>query len=242
MKSIYKILAFAFALLSALVVGYLAGSIYLGFGLFAMAVVFSFVPQDGEVAYALICGLVGANQGPDCDFPLVGGADDRLYLYNFSEIAGYTLNATNKEIVEAITMVALKKGFSYDGQNYSTQPRWRYVEGPFAGAFEHEVEFLVFNYTGAIKKELLALSKAKLVAVTLSNFRGDDGDAAYHIFGSQAGMKVVEMEQDFNSDIQGAIRVKIKSNPKGLEGSIPKSVFITDYATTNTMVVGTITP
>jgi len=223
-------------------VGFIAGSLWLGVGLFSLSVLFAMVPQDGDVAYALICGLIGSNQGPDCDYPLSGGADDRLLLYNFSEVAGYTLNVANTQIVEAITMTGLLKGFSFTGQNFSTQPRWRLVQGPFSNSFEHEVEFLIFNYNGAIKKELLALSKAKLIAVAQSNFKGNDGDAAFHLFGAEAGLFVSEMEQDFNSDVQGAVRVKLKSNTKGLEGALPKSVFITDFAATKTMIDATITP
>lgn len=229
--------ALSFCLSMAL--GFVLGSWALGIGLFALGVAFQFLNPVGAAAY-LICGTIAASQAPDCNNPLNGGADDVLYLYNFADVATVSLNVSNTMICEEIVMSGVATGFTITGQNFSNQPRWRMVKGPFQNQFEHEIELLIFNYTGAVKKELLAYAGAKLMAVVQHNFKGANGAAAFHLYGSGSGLYCEIMEQDANSDIQGAVRVMFKSNEKALEGKPPLAVFDTDYATTLAMIEGTV--
>lgn len=188
------------------------------------------------VIIALICGDISAGNSPDCNYPLVGGVNERLVLMNYNDVASYTDNGTTK-VCEAITMVALKVGYEWVGQNQSNEPKYSLVAKTYNNLYKHEVKFLAFNVSPASKLQLEKMAKGRVVAIVENNYKNAAGDTAFEIFGREAGLYVTAMERNPNDpDNQGAIVVTLSSSEKSLESRMPITLYDTDYTTTKALV------
>lgn len=226
----------AFAFTTSMLVGLMFGGPIMGLVLFIGALIIGRAYPAGSYAFS-ICGTIAAGHSPNCSYPLTAGNAERLILFNFDDIDSYTRNVSNPLIVEEIVMKATKTGFEFFGQNYSNEPKYRMRKGAYVNTYEHEVNFLVFGYNGAVKKILEAMAKGKLVALVENNYRGSDGSSAFELFGAGSGLYVQSMERDANDqDNNGAVKIQLLTGERGGEGSLPYSVFDTDYATTKAMV------
>lgn len=234
------VLQIALSFIVSMAIGLMFGAPILGVMLFAASLIIGRAYPAGSYAFG-VCGLIAAGHSPNCDYPLTAGNNERLILYNFDEITGYDVNVSNPLVVEAINMVALKTGFEFVGQNYSNEPKYRMRKGAYVNTYEHEVNFLIFGYNGAVKKIVEAMAKGKLVAVVENNYRGSDGSSAFELYGSGSGLYVQTLERDANDqDNNGAMKIQLLTGERGGEGSLPKSIFDTDYATTKAMIDATV--
>jgi len=184
-----------------------------------------------------VCSLITLGLSPDCDNPLIAGVNDRLILFNKSEVSSIGYNVTNTEIVESITLTSAAVGYAFQGQNFSNEPSSRAVVGRYAKRVEHQVDFLIFGESGAVKAQLNKMLQGKFVAVVQNNFEGTDGDAAFTMYGTTQGMQVMEMEQlKYDQETLGAYRISLKSYDQALEAKLPNAVHITDLSTTLAMI------
>lgn len=115
--------------------------------------------------------------------------------------------------------------------------------GPFR-RWSHEVDFLAFNVLAADKKQIEKLKNGDIVAIVYNKFKGVSGNGAFEVYGFDAGLRVDTAERDVsNADTQGAFSIKLMSDQAvGLEPFLPKTLFITDYATSLAVVEGLYTP
>ena len=179
------------------------------------------------------CGLISAGLAPNCNDPLVGGLEVDLILINKDDIASYTFNGTNALIIEAITRVATKVGYKYEGIKFSNSTKSTLVKGKYQSNFDHELNMVVFNVNGAAKAQLELLAKSLVVAVVRYKYRGTGGDAAFEILGREQGLELMTLERDSaNADTQGAYSLQLKTPAEGKEGHLPAPFYKTDYATT----------
>jgi hypothetical protein len=235
-------LQIAYAFIASMVVGLLFGGPLLGVVLFIGAIIVGRAYPAGSYAFS-ICGSIAAGHSPDCSYPLTAGNNERLILYNFNDVDTLDRAVGNSLIVEEIVMIATKVGYAFNGQNYSNEPKYRMRKGPYVNTYEHEAAFLVFGYNGAVKKELEAMAKGKLIAVIENNFRGATGDHAFELLGGGSGLFVESIERDPNDqDNNGAFKVVLKTGERGGEASLPFAVFDTSYAVTKAMIDATLVP
>lgn len=183
--------------------------------------------------YSPACGLITAGIAPDCNNPLVGGLEVELILINKDDIASYTFNNTNPLIVEAITRVATKKGYYFEGIKFSNTTKSTLVKGKYQSNYDHELNMIVFKVNGDAKTQLELLAKSLIVAVVRYKFRGNNGDSAFEILGREQGLELMTLERDSaNADTQGAYSIQLKTPAEGKEGHLPAPFFKTDYTTT----------
>lgn len=186
-----------------------------------------------------ICGKISANITIDCLNPLQGGVDDRLILINSEDISSITRNVTNPQIIEAIILASGTIGYEVEGKNQSVDGKQTFVKQKYSEVFDHEVNFYVFDITPDIKLQLEKMSKGKLVALLQNNFKGAGGNAAFEIYGLDAGLRLSAMDKDTNNvDTQGAYFVTLKTNDVSKEPHLPATLFLTDYATSLAIVNG----
>lgn len=191
-----------------------------------------------------ICGKISANLAIDCDHPLQAGTEDTLILINRSDIASTTRNGSNAEIIENIILATGTTGYVWQGQNNSISAKSSLVKLKHFSRWSHEIECLVFGADASAKEQLQKLKDGDVSAIVYNKFKGNAGNAAFEIYGFDAGLKVESIERDLMSaDTQGAYTIKLMSNKDtGLEPFQPKTIFKTDYATTLAVVEGLYTP
>jgi hypothetical protein len=183
------------------------------------------------------CAEIAAGITLDCDYPLVGGVKDDLYLFNYSHLNSVTRNSTNPQIIEAITLTSGKKVYKFEGKNNSVEPRAALVKQRYADAYEHQVDFLVFSLVPASKAIIEDLVKGRVIAICENRHREVSGKTSFEIYGLNAGLEVSELERVANdSDTQGAYKLVLKTSEYSREPALPNTLFKTDYATSKALI------
>lgn len=193
-----------------------------------------------------ICGDISANILNNCTYPLQAGTEDTLILINRSDITNGTVtrNGTDNEIIENIILPTGTTGYVYQGVRNSHKPQFTTVKvGPFQ-RWSHQIEFLAFDPTSTGKAQMQKLKDGDIVAIVYNKYKGDSGKGAFEIYGFDAGLKNDLIKRDPNSaDTQGAFSIILKTDPDtGLEPFPPKSLFITNYATSLAVAEGLYIP
>lgn len=207
-----------------------------GVGLLTMEVsLFASKQLRGQMSLAATCGLLDQNIALDCDNPLQAGTRDKLWLINFDDINGTTIN-TSTGVLEGLTLNSGAVAYVVDGQNNSIEPKATMVEQGYFNMFDHDVMFKGFNVSPAVKKAMNEIKDGRFVAITENYFRGANGQSAFEVYGLTTGLEVTELERDANSeDTQGAFHVKLFTK-KNKEPKLPTNFFLTDYATTKALI------
>jgi len=185
------------------------------------------------------CAAITAGVAISCTIKQVAGTTDKLILFNFDEIASYTRNGTNPQIIEAITMVVNVPpftGFAYEGKQQSLEPKQSLVRTRYSTGYDHEIVFKIFDSQPATKQQVEKMAESRLVAIVENNFKGTGGNAAYEIYGIDTGLFMTVGERIVSDpETVGAFNVTLKSDLHK-EGHLPATFFLTDYATTKALV------
>ena len=186
-----------------------------------------------------ICGKIITGSSSDCDNPVVAGVRDDLILINFDdfEAAVKTENATNKLIIEGIVLGTGITGYKYEGVRNSNVPTYEMEDKGFTTLFKHHVGFKIFKNDGATKDNIEQLAKGRYVAIFENVAKGANGSAAYEILGYDSGLIATVVSRNPTDDAtQGAYDIMLENSTASLEPHLPRTLFITDYATTTAVV------
>ncbi len=187
-------------------------------------------------AFVTLCGFIDADILVNCPDPISGGTNDRLILINFDDLASVTVIGG---VITAINMVATKTGFVMQGKNNSVAPTQALVKQRFGEVYDHMVNYKTFTLDATVKATLEKKVKGKFIAIIENNYKGTGGNAAFEMFGLNAGLIVGELTRDPNSaDTQGAYDITMTSSEFAKEPKLPATIFLTDYAVTKAIVDG----
>lgn len=183
------------------------------------------------------CGSITDDIFNNCDETLIGGVRDRLILFNKADLdnGSYTRNVTNGQIIEGITLPSSPqaRGYVFEGQNNSIDASTSLSKGRYSVGYLHRIVFRIFTNSPAVKEQLEAMAKGKVVAIIQNNFQGASGQASFELFGMEAGLEVLELTADkSDADTQGAYVVTLSTNEQFREGHLPATPFLTDFETT----------
>lgn len=183
------------------------------------------------------CGKISDDIFNNCDETLIGGVRDRLILFNKIDLdnGSYTKNITNSQIIEGITLPTSPqtRAYAFEGQNNSIDVSTSLSKGTYSVGYLHKTVFRVFTNNPAVKEQLEAMAKGKVVAIVQNNFQGATGQGAFELLGMEAGLEVIELTSDkSDGDTQGAYVVTLSTNEKYREGHLPATPFLTDFETT----------
>ena len=183
------------------------------------------------------CGLIAGGIAVNCTPKLVGGANDRLILINFDDIASLTPDVGNPNLYTAITLAATKVAYVFEGKQQSVEPSHALVKTRYSIGHDHIVQFKAFNNSPSVKVVLDAMVEGRFLAIIENNFKGTSGNAAFELYGVDAGLYVEVMERNVaDSETLGAYNIQLKSGEFGKEGHVPSSLWDTDYVTTKALV------
>lgn len=186
------------------------------------------------------CGKISAGLAPDCDYPLMGGTTEDLVLFNYEDLGSVTRNATNKQIIEAITLnTTTDKAYKFEGKNESVEPQVNLVKQRYSDSYDHEVMFIIFLNTPLAKIQIEKMVHGKLIGIVENKHKNTDGNSTYEIYGLGVGLYVMELSRIVvDPDTQGAYKLILRTPENSKEANLPNPLYITNLPTTKAVVEG----
>lgn len=167
-----------------------------------------------------------------CD-PMLAGIGSTIMLANKADVSSVTQSGS---IVTSIIMKTGKRFWDFVGAPGSLVVKQTTKKGKYITQFYDEVTMVVFAIDPITKDTLQAMVGVELVAIAQNNQVGATGNSKYEYIG-QSGMKVEVMDRSSdNPDTLGAYEITIKTQDYALESKLFPSIFITNAATTETLV------
>jgi len=185
------------------------------------------------------CAVISSNLDFSCDDPIVGGIRNEIILFNFDDFQGaqITYNVSNTLVIEDIILPTGVTGYTYSAPEDAFNASAKLVPGGLQPSYDHMVSGIVLDVSPSGKQQLEKLAKGKVVVLVKNNYKGTNGNAAYELYGMQVGLKLNELVWDkADKETQGAAKFTLASSDKYKEPRPTRTVFITDYATTTTLV------
>ena len=177
-----------------------------------------------------------------CNAVAVPGTASRMVLLNYSDIDRTSVVETDN-VVSSIALLGVTTGFSFESLPDATVGSFALVVGTYINQFDHTVDGRVFAKSEAGKKFINGLKNARVVAV-IENKSFNAADAVpvkYEIYGLDSGLEASEITGDTTNPDQTVYTFKLASDENAKEGSIPKTLFATSAAATDTLVEGLLT-
>jgi hypothetical protein len=180
------------------------------------------------------CAGLTANVLNNCENPITGGANDRIWLVNKADIASTTPDPLNPYLITGFTINSGAFLYVYEGQNNSVDLRAALVRQRYTTVYDHEVIFKVFDNTPEVKQQLAYLGQGVVVAIVEKNFKASDGLGAFEMYGLDAGLILNANESNASdADTQGAWNLTISTSEQAKEPGPPKTLLISStYAAT----------
>jgi hypothetical protein len=186
---------------------------------------------------ATVCGLITSAQVPDCTNVNTNGLDVIIYIANKSEITSLTFTGSTL-VCEAITFVAGKKFYSYEGKRTSPNAIQETKVGKLQTSFIHTVTQAVFKVTGAAKLELENMCNGLVVCMVSNKYQGSAGDSQYELFGYNQGL-IAELKRDqSDADGVGTYLLTLKTPDGYSEPHLPYAFYKTSKAATDALIAG----
>lgn len=175
-----------------------------------------------------------------CDNPIFQGAESTAYLFNKSQIASYTTDQTNPNIVTAITMKTYEDGdddVAYTGVKITqlgktpfTGTSTELVEGNVSNKFTETVQFVVGDNSPAASLILNAIANGKFVLVVPNEYEGSDSKGRFQIYGLKRGLTCSAMTRNvYDDDTDSAWSVTLSC-----EGTPTSALFVYHETTPGT--------
>ena len=111
------------------------------------------------------CSGITENVLNNCENPIVGGANDLVWLVNKADIASYTPDGSNPYLVTGLTLNSGAFLYAYEGQNNSVDLRAALVRQRYVSVYDHEAIIKVFDNTPDVKRQLAYLQSGVVVAI-----------------------------------------------------------------------------
>lgn len=179
--------------------------------------------------------LIGACIQADCTNPVFTGVEENAWIFNKSEIAGFTYAEDTDEneianYITAISMVSGKTGYTISqlGKTPYTGTTVELAEGNFGNTFTNTVSLLVPDNSIAASHDILdQMANGKFVVVLKNSYDGSDHLSQYQVFGVKKGLTCSAMTNDkYSQDTLGGWAVTLT------EEGAPCSAYFLHHETT----------
>lgn len=182
--------------------------------------------------YTRLTDDVAAN----CAADMIAGIGDVLYFINKDDIASFTLNDTNDNIVEGITLKTESptlRGFTLTGQRYSNEFENTLVKGRFINGWEQKIVTRIFDNDPTVKERISELENGRFVIIVKNNYANATGNSVYELLGYTVGLEMSEcVRNPQDADTKGGWVCTFTTNEINKENYPAKTFFITSLAAT----------
>ena len=182
----------------------------------------------------MACSGLFLGSSISCSDPLAVGIEQRLFLANLEDVASFTFDGTETNMVTAITMKATKTFFEFEGLKQSISTQSEYMPKPYSVGYKHTVDFSVMDVSASQRRNLEAMAFQPQVAIAYGPNDSSLGNGAFEILGINAGLEVItNIRIPADNETGGAYRIQLATpDAGGIESQLPSVFFSTDYATT----------
>lgn len=185
----------------------------------------------------MACGNITVGSIVDCTNPLQGGVGDnsRLTVINYDDFSSVTLSASTPNLITAITLKSGAVAYTFEGYRSSLKPSYDSVEAKSGQImYKHRVVFNIFDYSQIQKNNIWRFGNGRYMTI-YQNAKKDAN--AFEFCGIGSGMQMVPGKLRDLQEVNGAHQLTLETNAEELEALPPQTVFITDFATTQALVV-----
>lgn len=183
----------------------------------------------------MACGDLFQSELTSCENPIQGGVGDgsRLTLILKEDVSAITFDVSGK--ITAITLVAGKSAYSFDGIKQSLKPKYERVASPSGqSVYRHTSTFIVYSYTQESKNNLQRLANGRYMAI-FANAKQDLN--AFEVLGVDVGLEVTEMVRAAQEE-NGTFRITLASPENEFESKLPPTLTAASYSAIKTLVDG----
>ena len=170
-----------------------------------------------------------------CDTPATAGTQGQVILLPYGGI-DRILSEVTDNVIKSIIMRNNAKGNTFDTLERGVLGAPSLVAGTYVNSWQHDVTLRIFVKNEDVKKFVNAFTNSRVVAIVQNNEVGNAGDVMYEAYGWDAGLKLNEATGDTTMADGLVYEITAGNDDQAKERSLPKSVFITDIATTETML------
>ena len=174
-----------------------------------------------------------------CADPLAVGIEQRLFLANLEDVASFTYDNTDDNLITAIAMESGKTFFEFEGLKQSISFQEEFVPKPFSTAYKLTVDFSVFDVSASQRRNLEAMVFQPQVAILFGPNDSSLGNGFCNVLGVNAGLDVItSIRIPADNETGAAYRVQLATpDAGGIENGYSKPMLVTDYAATLAAVV-----
>jgi hypothetical protein len=184
------------------------------------------------------CSKLGMGlQAVNCGAPPIGGTGPQVILLNYSEI-DRGLSVIENNVISSLILKGAAKGYKFQGLDDANVGTTTLNKGTYMSNFQQDLVLRIFAKNEDSKKFVNYFNGARVVAVVQNKENGDSGDVKWECYGWDAGLELNELTATTEMTDNVVYQLTIGSGANSKESSLPKSVFITDLTTTETMLNG----
>ena len=177
------------------------------------------------------CGTIAADLvAAICNQPPVGGTGDTAYIVNYEDISTKTVSAQN--VCSAIVLKNGKIGYKYETVEDSILGETTLNKGTYIDTFQQDLTLRVHTKSELAKAFVNDSKGSRLVVIVPNLATGTAGEIKWEVYGLDSGLELNELTASTDMADQTVYTLKFGSGEKAKEGTLPKSFFITDLATT----------
>lgn len=172
-----------------------------------------------------------------CGKPAIAGTAARVILISYSD-ADKSKSVVTDNVISSLILKAGATGYEVDSLPNATVGSDTINAGTYLKTHQHNVVVRIFKKSEAAKKFVNGLTNARVIAIVENSDTGDNGDTKYEVYGWDSGLELTEITVTTEMTDGVAYQVTLANGTIAQEGSLPRSLFNTDEATTDLMVDG----
>lgn len=185
----------------------------------------------------MTCGELSAGVVLDSCKRAIAGINSDVILINYADIDRVASVVTDN-VITTLTLKATKKAYKFECRDGSPVGEVNLVKGKHLPGWDHILNLVAITKTEDIKKMISILAVAKIVAIVDNKEQGGATKATrYEVYGYDAGLELMESANTTEFADEIVYNLKL-GTAEAKENAIPKSIFKTDAAATQIMVLG----
>lgn len=177
----------------------------------------------------------------ECGTPALAGTAPRVLLVSYTDV-NKALSTITDSVISVLVLKAGAKAYEVDSLPNATVGEDTVNVGTYNRTHQHNLTVRIFKKSEAAKKFVNGLTSSRVVAIVENNDRGDNGDTKYEVYGWDSGLELNDLTVSTEMADGVAYLFTLGSGTVAQEGSLPKSFFNTDEATTDAAVEALLTP
>lgn len=177
----------------------------------------------------------------ECNNPALAGTAARVILMSYSDI-NKGLSVVTDNVISEIVLKTGMIAYEVDSLPNASVGEDVLNVGTYNRTHQHNLTIRIFKKDEAAKKFVNGLTNARVVAIVENNNRGTDGDTKYEVYGWDSGLVLNDLTASTEMTDDVAYVFTVGSGTNDREGTLPKSFYNTDEATTDAAVEALITP